>query len=305
MRIVVLGSGGLLGGAIARELAARGHDVVRAARRGADLPVDFRFDLDPENLRTVVRGADVVVNSVGILVERDGNTWDVVHTQAAQALATACAAERVARIVHISALGVGTGVPGEYMASKLAAEKAYDKGPVDYAIVRPGLLVDTACPSTRLFRWLAGLPVIALPGLLHPGASLVQPIQVRDVAQCVARIVEHPKALRRVIELAGPRALSYHDMLASYRRAQGHGPALWLPVPWWVMKLAARLAGVVPQKVFSIDTMRMLQAGSVPQAGNEVRRWLGRDPLPLLAPGEGTDDTALLASSDVPNFPSV
>ena len=277
MRIVVLGSSGLLGSAIVKELAARGHRVLRAARRDAELCVDFRYDL---SLRAIVRGADVVVNAVGILIEHDGNTWDVVHRQAAQALAGACAAERVARIVHISALGAGTGIAGEYMASKLAAEQAYDKGPVDYAIVRPGLLVDPACPSTRLFMQLARLPVIALPGLAHPGASPVAPIHVDDVAQAVARILEHPKALRRVIELAGPQVLSYREMLARYRAAQGKGTALWLPMPWWLMKLTARLARWLPQKVFSIDTLRMLQAGCVSRQ-NEAARWLCREPAAI------------------------
>jgi uncharacterized protein YbjT (DUF2867 family) len=281
MRIVVLGSNGLLGKAVVSELAARGHRVVGAARRDAELCVDFRYDQEPEALRAVVRGADVVVNTIGILIERDGDTWDAVHCRAAQALAAACAAERVARIVHISALGAGTGIAGGYMASKLAAEQAFEKVAVDYAIVRPSLLVDPACPSTRLFRWLARQPVIALPGVIHPGESLIAPIQVTDVAACVARICEHPKALRRVIELAGPRAMAYREMLAHYRQAQGKGAALWLPVPWWLMKLTARLARFVPQKVFSIDTMRMLRAGCTPRA-NEVRRWLGRDPLPLL-----------------------
>jgi len=294
MKIIVLGANGMLGKAVVTELAARGHRVLRAARQDAELCVDFRFDQDPEALRALVRGADVVVNTVGILIERDGDTWDLVHRRAAQALAAACAAERVARIVHISALGAGTGIAGGYMASKLAAEEAFDKAPVDYAIVRPGLLVDPACPSTRLFHWLAGQPVIALPGVVHPGASLVAPVQVTDVAACVARICEHPKALRRVIELAGPRVMSYREMLARYRQAQGKGAALWLPVPWWLMKLTARLARFIPQKVFSIDTMRMLQAGSQPRA-NEVRRWLGRDPQPLLPDDAPTREGGLVS----------
>lgn len=282
MHIVVFGSSGLLGSAIAAEFAGRRHRVTRVARKHADLSVDFRFDRDLASLREAVRGADVVVNAAGILIEREGNTFDVVHAQAAHGLAAACEAERVARIVHISALGVGTGIAGGYMASKLAAEQAFAAHAVDYAIVRPELLVDAACPSTRLFRWLAALPVIALPGLLHPGASQLAPIQVADVARSVVRIAEHPKALRRVIELAGTQAMSYRGMLVRYRAAQGRGAALWLPVPWWLMKLGARMARAVPQQVFSIDTVRMLQAGSVPRA-NEARRWLGRDPLPLLA----------------------
>lgn len=283
MNIVVIGTSGLLGNAIAAQFAARGHSVTSAARQGADIAVDFRFDLDVEAMRAVVRGADVAVNAVGILVERDGNTWDGVHRRAAQVLAQACEAERVARVVHISALGADTGIAGGFMASKLAAEQAFEQHAVDYAIVRPGLLVDAMCPSTRLFRVLARLPVIALPDLLHPGASPVAPIQVADVAQCVVRIAEHEKALRRVIELAGPEVMTYRRMLARYRADQGRGAALWLPLPWWLMKATSVLARMLPQKVFSIDTVRMLQAGSIARR-NEAARWLGREPLPLLSP---------------------
>jgi uncharacterized protein YbjT (DUF2867 family) len=281
MRIVVLGGKGLLGSAIASELTARGHLVVATARSGAQVDLDLRFDGHVDTLRAVVRGADIVVNAIGILIERDGNTWDAVHREATQALFAACEAKRVARIVHISALGVGTGIPGRYMASKLTAEHALSQQCVDYAIVRPGLLVDDACPSTRLFWLLSGLPVIGLPGLWHPGVSQVAPIQVSDVARCVGRIVEHPKALRRVIELTGPEIMSYREMLSRYRADQGKGAALWLPVPWWLIKLAALAAVHLPQKVFSINTMRMLQAGSVAER-SETRRWLRHEPTPML-----------------------
>ncbi len=282
MNITIIGATGLLGNAIANELESRGHKITRTARHGADKDVDLRFDATVEALRPVVRGADIVINAAGILIERDGNTWDGVHRQATQALARACEAERVARVVHISALGVDTGIAGRYLQSKLAAEEALAACSVDYAIVRPGLLVDAACPSTRLFSWLTRLPVISLPGLMHPGASQVAPIQVSDVARCVARIAEHPKALRRVIELTGPEVMSYREMLARYRAYQGKGLALWLPLPWWLMKLTAFAAVALPQKVFSINTMRMLQAGSVSQR-NEAARWLGREPVPMLA----------------------
>lgn len=107
---------------------------MRAARQDADIAVDFRFDLGVDTLRAAVRGADIVINCVGILIERDGNTWDGVHRRATEALAAACEAERVARVVQISALGAGTGIPGAFMASKLAAEQAFEKHSVDFGI---------------------------------------------------------------------------------------------------------------------------------------------------------------------------
>jgi uncharacterized protein YbjT (DUF2867 family) len=282
MKVIVFGGAGLLGRAIAAELRSHGHEVITAGRKKCDVVVDYRYDNTPELLASLVHGADIVVNAAGILIERADNTFAAVHVAAPTALFKACQAERVARIVHISSLGVGTGIAGAYMTSKLTAEQALQAGSVDYAIVRPALLADAACPSTLLFQWLAKLPIIALPGLLHPGAALVAPMQVQDVAEAVTRICEHPKALRRTIELAGPEDMRYREMLARYRHAAGKGAALWLPLPWWLMKLSALAAAYWPQTVISIDTMRMLQAGGTTDH-NEALYWLRHMPKPLLA----------------------
>lgn len=278
MKIAVFGATGVLGRCVSAQLEQRGHSVVRIARSGGDVAVDFRFDTEAQALRYAVRGTDIVVNTAGILIERDGNTWDQVHHRAVDALARACETERVARIVHVSALGAGTGIPGGYAASKLAGEQALARHGVDYAVVRPGLLVHPDCPSTRLFWRLARLPVLALPGWRHPGGSQVSPILATEVAECIARIVEHPKALRRVVELAGP-SVSYRDMLAGLRARQGKGRAAWVPVPWSAMKAFAWLASRLPQSVLSLDTVRMLQHGAPPRS-NETVRWLGREPAP-------------------------
>lgn len=283
MNILVFGGAGVLGRAIATTLRQAGHTVTTAGRTACDVAVDFRFDNTPEAFAPLLRGTHIVVNAVGLLIERGDNRFDTVHVQAPAALYAACAKARVARIVHISALGVGSGIPGAYMASKLAAEQALQAGPVDYAIVRPALLVDDASPSTRLFRLLARLPVISLPGLLHPGASRMAPIHTQDVAEAVANLCIHPKALRRIVELAGAQTLSYRELLAGFRRAAGKGAAIYLPMPWWLMHTSAWLAAFLPQNVFSRDTVRMLQAQSLPRE-NAAQAWLGHMPKPALAP---------------------
>ncbi len=294
MKVIVFGGAGLIGSAIATELRSHGHTVTTAGRTGCDHSVDYRYDNTPELFASIVRGADIVVNAAGILIERGDNTYDAVYVKAPTALLAACASERVARVIHISGLGLTGHIKGQYTASKLACERAVQACPVDYAIVRPGLVMDAQCPSTRLLHWLAKQPVIALPGWFHqgrwqPGASLVAPMQVQDVAQAVARICEHPKALRRIIELSGPEVMPYKTMLQRMRHAAGKGIALWLPMPWWLMKLAALAAAYLPQTVYSIDTMRMLQAGGTTE-NNEAVVWLRR--APTHAVPEGKTDAA-------------
>jgi uncharacterized protein YbjT (DUF2867 family) len=175
---------------------------------------------------------------------------------------------------------------GRYMASKRAAEaalmEAMQASSGDAVVVRPTLIMDAQSPSTKLFQQLARLPIIALPGLLHPGSAQLAPMQCADVAEAIARICEHPKSLRRAIELAGPEELSYRDFLAQLRSALGLGKALWLPLPWWLMRLTAKLLELLPQKVISADGMQVLQAGLTTER-NEALYWLRHMPKPAFS----------------------
>lgn len=292
MKIVVFGGAGMLGSAITRELRSHGHNVITAGRSGCDVQIDFRVALHAEAFAPLVRGADVVVNAVGILIERGDQRFDAVHVAAPRALFEACAQEHVARVVQISALGAGNlagAAGGRYMASKRAAEAALmlalqtSRG--DAVVVRPSLLMASESPATKLFEQLAHLPLIALPGLLHPGQIRLAPMQCEDAAQAITRICEHPKSLRRAIELAGPQELTYRELLSQLRAAQGLGSGLWLPLPWWLMRLVAKLAEYAPQNVISADGMRVLQAGLTTEH-NEALYWLRHMPKPAVAPAE-------------------
>ncbi len=71
-RIVVLGAAGKSGSRIAREAAARGHEVIAVARsvdQLTDLPTGVRAAAgdvtDPQDLRGLVRGADALVVAIG------------------------------------------------------------------------------------------------------------------------------------------------------------------------------------------------------------------------------------------------
>jgi uncharacterized protein YbjT (DUF2867 family) len=294
MKIIVFGGAGLLGSAIVRELRSHGHNVVTAGRSGCDVAVDFRYEHSADAFAPLVKDVDVVVNTVGILKEWGDERFDAVHVTAPRALFEACARAHVARVVQISALGAGRlpfaslqAVPGgRYMASKRAAEaalvEAMQASSGDAVIVRPSLLMDVQSPSTKLFQQLARLPIIALPGLLRPGSAMLAPMQCADMAEAIARICEHPKSLRRAIELAGPQEMSYREFLTQMRSAQGLGKALWLPLPWALIRLAAKAAELLPQKVISADGMQALQAGLTTER-NEALYWLRRMPKPAFA----------------------
>jgi uncharacterized protein YbjT (DUF2867 family) len=286
MNVLVCGATGCVGRAVAGALRARGHQVVEGARGLKDgkrgLHVDYMTPVAPAAwaVRLEAHGIDTVVNCVGILMPAAGQSFERVHSLGPIELFKGAAAAGVKRVLQLSALGVNGDaqtLASPYLRSKLRADDALATMPVDWALLRPSLVYGPASASAALFATLASLPLIGLPGR---GMQQVQPLHVFELAEAIARLVEAPGPLRQVFELGGPEPISYRDMLATYRRALGLGGAVWLPVPMVLMKLSARVAELLPQRVFSRDTVRLLERGSVAQP-NRLAAVLGREPSAL------------------------
>ena len=286
MRVLVCGATGCVGAAVASALRARGHEVVAGARGAVDGPrslhVDYMLPVAPEAWaqRLAAQRVEAVVNCVGILIPARGQSFERVHSQGPIELFRGAALAGVRRVIQVSALGVGhdaQSLATPYLHSKLLADDALAASAVDGAVLRPSLVYGPHSQSARLFATLASLPVISLPGR---GDQAVQPVHVFELAEAIARLVEQREPVRGVYEIGGPAVLGYRQMLAAYREAQGLGDAVWLPLPMPLMKLTALAAEALPQKVFSRDTMRMLERGSAVRA-NSLPALLGREPSAL------------------------
>ena len=288
MNILVCGSSGCVGNAVVRALRWRGHRVVEAARglrAGSEtLALDFMQARPPEDWAAELRARriDALVNCVGILTATSAASFARVHTDGPLELFRGAVLAGLGRVIQVSALGLEEMThAGEthYLRSKRMADETLLALALDAAIVRPSLIFGPGSESARLFATLASLPLIALPG---QGRQAVQPIHVFEVAEAIAGLVERSGSARGIYELGGHDKLDYRGMLACYRGALGQGEALWMPVPMPLMRLGALLAEHVPQRVYSRDTLRLLDRGNVP-VRNAATVLLGRAPADLAA----------------------
>jgi uncharacterized protein YbjT (DUF2867 family) len=266
MNILVCGAGGFIGRHIDAALEAAGHRVVRGVRTveaTADVRIEYEADVKMEDWLPRLEGVDVVVNAVGILCERGGATFDAIHRDAPRALFDACERAGVKRVIQISALGGGEGgSPASwtpYMRTKREADAHLMRSSLDWVVFRPSLVVGVDGDSSRLFRTLASLPVIGLPGR---GEQMLQPVHIDDLCEAVVRAVASDAVTRTVMEIVGPVPMTYREMLAAYRFAMALPPPFWMPVPMSVMRVSAALAARLPQRVFAPDTLRMLEDGN-------------------------------------------
>src|SRR3546814_7917459 len=79
---------------------------------------------DAAAVARAVRGAEVVVNLVGILYQSGRNTFEAVQATAPGTIAKAAAAAGATAMVHVSAIGADPDSRSVYARSKAAGEAA-------------------------------------------------------------------------------------------------------------------------------------------------------------------------------------
>jgi uncharacterized protein YbjT (DUF2867 family) len=134
--VTIFGGSGFVGRYIARRMAKEGWRVRVAVRRpnealfvrpygtpGQVEPVACNIR-DDASVRAVIRGADAVVNCVGILNRSGKNTFDAVQAEGAGRIARITASEGVGQMVHISAIGADAQSDSAYSRTKAEGEAA-------------------------------------------------------------------------------------------------------------------------------------------------------------------------------------
>ena len=244
MRVLLTGSTGLIGSAIAARLLADGHEVTGVGRRGGPQPgmrwitLDIRSASRPDDWLPLLKGIDAVINCIGVLQASTLDSTQAAHADGPVALFAACEQAGVRRVIHLSAIGADRETPSAFSRSKAIGDQALMASNLDWVILRPSVVVGRgAYGGSALFRGLAALAV-------QPRAQNAGPLQIVQLDDVVATVVWflRPEAPGRVqLELAGPDRLAFDEVVASYRKWLGWRPARKIGVPRWLMDLAYRL----------------------------------------------------------------
>ena len=281
MKIFVTGGSGFVGTYIVRDLAGRGEGVRSLSRSGTSL-VDgvegVRGDiLDPESLSTAMDGCDVVIHLVGIIDEKpsEGITFERVYEEGTRNVVDAAVAARVDTFVYMSANGVRENGVSAYQTGKWAAEEMVRAaGFRSSTVFRPSLVFGAPIEGRREFasdlvdQLIRPFPVLPIFG---DGAYQLKPVAVESVAKAFADAATNGPDGTRSYCVAGPRSLSYVDIVDVITRASGRKVKPKVHVPIGLVRFGLDIMGWTGLLPISRDQLDMLVEGNVCDENRFVR----------------------------------
>jgi NADH dehydrogenase len=286
--VCVLGGSGFVGSAIVAKLDAAGYRVkVLTRRREAakhlillpNVQVVECDVLDYHDLNVELRGADAVINLIGILQQSRHATFNTIHHQLPGQLAKICADLNITRLVHMSSLGASKNAPSQYLQSKAAGETALSahKNKLQITIFKPSIIFGRCDSFIKLFASLIKyLPVIMLA---KPNAKF-QPVWVEDVASCFVNSLQNTDTYGKTYELAGPKVYSFRELLKVIMNTLGiQRPIIGLNDS--LSYAQAFMMEILPGHLMSRDNVKSMEIDSV--SNESFPTFLGGTPTSLEA----------------------
>ncbi|MBW0158213.1 complex I NDUFA9 subunit family protein [Sedimentimonas flavescens] len=293
--VTIYGGSGFLGRYIARRMAKDGWRVRVAVRRPNEAlfvkPYGAVGQVEPVlcnirdhvSVREAMRGADAVVNCVGILVNEGPNRFDAVQADGAGLIARIAAKEGVKSLVHVSAIGADAESDSNYARTKALGEAEVLKYFPSAMILRPSILFGTEDGFFNKFAAMAKFgPILPVAG----GDTRFQPVWVDDVAQAAVMGAEGKAA--GVYELGGPDVDTFKGLIGRMLPVINRR-RLVVSLPVFVAKIIAAAGdvvqgltlGLVTNRILTLDQLTNLQKDNVVSEGAKSFADLGIKPTPL------------------------
>ena len=275
--VTIYGGSGFVGRYVARRMAKEGWRVRVAVRRPNEAifvkPYGAVGQVEPilcnirddASVRDALRGADAVVNCVGILAPSGKNKFDAVQHEGAERVARMASEEGVGQLVQISAIGADLDSDSIYSQTKALGEEGVLQNFPTAVILRPSVVFG---PEDEFFNRFASMsrfgPVLPIVG----ADTKFQPVYVDDVARAAVKGVLG-QAASGVYELGGPKVATLrelvHSMLDVVRRRR-----LVVNIPFFVAGIMGRsfdigtmLSGGLITGPFTKDQVRSLAKDNV------------------------------------------
>jgi len=291
--ILVIGGHGFIGRYTIAALQKQAVHIIIGTRRAHHncQPIERQINLhqllNSNDWKSSLENVDVVINCVGILRERPGESYDSVHHIAVSALASLCAKNKVP-LVHMSALGITHGVTGDFSLSKLRGEKAILGSGCRATIIRASVVDAIDGYGSGWFHQVAQWPIWPLPAKAN---KLLSPIRAEDLGQALCNIAlrhfQHPElhSAGEIVDVGCGEIFTLKAYLSRLRRTDtlfGKKPLLIVYIPQTIAKTCAVILDWLHLTPYTSGHHELLEHDNLPTV-NALPYILGRKPTPIAA----------------------
>lgn len=240
-RIVITGATGFVGRRFVARLAKdAASELVLLVRRDVDVR---ELGLDPTRARavrcelgdartyqTALSGARTLVHLAARTGKASPAEFERDNVSATRELLAAARAGGVARFVHVSTIAVNYPEKRRYAyaRSKEAAEALVRASELDWAIVRPTIVLGRGAPAGAAMKKLASGGRIKLFG---DGRVQIQPIDVDDLATLLSDVLARTELARATFEFGGPEVTTFREFLGRVHQRLGGGEPKYTELP--------------------------------------------------------------------------
>ena len=167
---------------------------------------------DAESYACYLSSCDTVVHLAAATGKSTPSEYFRVNTQGTELLIEQSELKGVKNFLYVSTISVKFPEKSQYYyaQSKERAENAVRTSQLNYAIVRPTIVIGKEAMIWKRLSSLARKPVLLMLG---DGTARIQPIYITDLIDCLMTILESNCFSNEVFELGGPEEITIEHLL--------------------------------------------------------------------------------------------
>ena len=215
---------------------------------------------DEKKIRDLFSKADICINLIGILVEKNrGNTFYNIHTLFPSLIAKLSKEFKLKNFIHLSALGINDAKDSKYAKSKLEGERNILNNFPLATILRPSVVYSVDDNFTTSFMTLLNrLPIFPL---YYSGKTKFTPIHCSDLTDVIYYVISN-NVNSKIIECVGPEVINFKNIIERLLILIDKKKIL-LPMPLFLASISAKIFQLMPNPLLTEDQLRLLKYDNI------------------------------------------